>query len=257
MVHQRPLALPAPQGEHSHHIRGAAVKWVASIGLSTMTALSIFYAVNWQPLTHLPELAKARVEHEHVQWTPLNRVSPWFQKALIATEDRSFYTNWGISFQGIARAAWVDLQTGQFTQGGSTITQQLIRNLMLSPVKTIPRKVSGILLSLMATDLYSKQQILTMYMNEVYLGDHAYGVGQAAQSYFGVPASQLTLPEAALLAGLPQAPSAYDPLVNFKLAKQRQWEVLNSMVHDHMITLQQALHAYQAPLPLKSPRQSA
>ncbi len=251
MIPEKPLADTSSHGKFSRQIKRIVVRCAAALGISGITALGIFYAANWQALRHLPELAKAQVVHERVKWTAINHVSPWFQKALIATEDRSFYTNWGISFQGIARAALVDLQTGHFTQGGSTITQQLIRDLMLSPAKTIPRKVSGILLSLMATNLYSKNQIFTMFVNEVYLGDHAYGIGQAAQSYFDLSASRLNLPESALLAGLPQAPSAYDPLVHFRLAKQRQWEVLNSMVQDHVITRKQALQAYHAPLPLK------
>lgn len=251
MVPEKPLDETSSQRTHRQHFKRSAAKWALAAGVSGLIGLSAFYASNWRALEHLPQLARAHTAHERVKWTRLTQVSPWFPKALIATEDRSFYTNWGISFQGIARAALVDLQTGQFTQGGSTITQELVRDLMLSSAKTIPRKVSGILLSLMTTALYSKQQILTMFINEVYLGDNAYGVGQAAQSYFGITAKHLNLPESALLAGLPQLPSVYDPLVNYKLAKLRQLQVLNGMVRDHMITHQQAMRAYRAPLPLK------
>lgn len=245
MVHQRPADSLAS------HSSAKTAKWVLGLSAASAVALSVFYAANWSALTHLQRAAHARLLAEKAPWTSLSHVSPWFVKALIATEDRTFYTNWGISFQGTARAALVDVQTGRFTQGGSTITQQLIRNLMLSPVKTIPRKVTGVLLSLMASDLYSKKRILTLYVNEVYLGDHSYGIGQASEHYFGIPASQLTLPEASLLAGLPQAPSLYDPLVHFHLAKERQQEVLNSMVQDHMLSPNQAKAVYRAALPLK------
>jgi penicillin-binding protein 1A len=214
MVHQKPCS---SELEHRSK-RPRRFQWLLAIAGTSVLGLSIFYAANWHALTHLPQLAQARVVQADAPWTPLTKVSPRFQKALIATEDRSFYTNWGISFQGIARAALVDIQTVNFSQGGSTITQQLIRNLMLSPVKTIPRKVSGILLSLMADQLYSKNQILTLYVNEVYLGDHSYGVGQAAENYFGTRAQNLTLAEASLIAGMPQAPSAYDPLGHLRMA---------------------------------------
>ncbi len=251
MIPERPESEVSSQGRRLQHFKRTVAKGALAAGIFGIIGLGAFYAANWQSLQHLPQLARAVSSHERVKWTRLNQVSPWFPKALIATEDRSFYTNWGISFQGIARAAWIDLQTGQFTQGGSTITQELVRDLVLSPAKTIPRKVSGVLLSLMTTALYSKQQILTMFINEVYLGDNAYGVGQAARSYFGVSAQHLNLPESAMLAGLPQLPSVYDPLVNYKLAKMRQLQVLNSMVQDHMISHQQAMRAYRAPLPLK------
>lgn len=219
------------------------------IGVSLVAlGLGIFYTANWQALQQLPSLAHEIDVRHHAPWTPLDQVSPNFIRALIATEDRSFYHNWGISFQGMARAAWVDLHTGQFSQGGSTLTQQLVRDLLLSTAKTIARKGSGILLSLMATLLYTKTQLLTMYVNEVYLGDHAYGIGQASVQYFGVPPRQLTLAEASLLAGLPQAPSLYDPLMHYSLAKDRQRQVIASMVQDGQISLQQANHIFHTPL---------
>ncbi|PSR37124.1 MAG: peptidoglycan glycosyltransferase [Sulfobacillus thermosulfidooxidans] len=246
VLHQKPADSP-----DSHHSAAPKKGWWILVGAATViVGLTLFYSANWSGLTHLPQLTRQRLRQAHAPWTSFHQISPWFSKALVATEDRTFYTNWGISFEGIARAAWVDLQTDAFTQGGSTITQQLIRDLLLSPVKTIPRKITGVLLSLMATQLYSKKTLLTLYMNEVYLGDHAYGIGQAARNYFGIAPSQLTLPEASLLAGLPQAPSLYDPFVHFRLAKKRQLEVLNSMVQDHMISAAQAKIAYRAPLPL-------
>jgi membrane peptidoglycan carboxypeptidase len=212
-----------------------------------------FYQVYWTRLKSLPA-AVATYEKDHGgRWTPLSRVSPWLTEALIATEDRTFYSNLGISFEGIGRALLVDLHTHQFTQGGSTLTQQLVRDTMLSPAKNFRRKISEALLALMITRLYSKQEILTLYLNEVYLGAGSYGIAQASQRYFGISPMRLTLPEAALIAGLPQAPSAYDPLVHYRAAKIRQDEVLNSMVQDHVISRVIARQAYQAPLPFKRP----
>ncbi len=215
-----------------------------------IAALGTFYIANWSAVQQLPTLVHRRLVRHNAPWTPLTHISPWFTRALIATEDRTFYTNWGISFQGIARAAWVDFHTGHFTQGGSTITQQLIRDMLLSPVKTLQRKVSGTLLSVLATVLYPKTTLLALYVNEVYLGDGAYGVGEAAQRYFDLAPSQLNLAEAALLAGLPQAPSFYDPCVHYREAKIRQRQVLQSMVQDHMISPGTARAAYKMPLPL-------
>ncbi len=253
MVHQKPY-----DSEPDHRPRGTRrLQWLLAITGVSALGLGVFYAANWNALTHLPQRVRTRQAHTSAPWAPLSEVSARFQNALLATEDRSFYTNWGISFQGIARAALVDIETGRFAQGGSTITQQLVRNMMLSPAKTIPRKVSGALLSLMAVHLYSKKQILTLYVNEVYLGDHSYGIEQASENYFGTRAQNLTLAEASLLAGLPQAPSLYDPLVHYHLAKARQLEVLHGMVQTHMITAKQAETAYHAPLPLKTAQHPA
>ena len=212
--------------------------------------LAAFYVRYWSALTSLPTRVQNRTLAHHGIPVTLTQVSPWFTKALIATEDRSFYRNWGISFEGIGRALVVDIRTGSFAQGGSTITQQLIRDLLLSPHKTIPRKVTGTLLALMATVLYSKRQILTMYINEVYLGHNSYGVGRAAKTYFGQSAANLSPAQATLLAGLPQAPSDLNPDNHYHQAKARQWEVLESMVSDHVITLHTAHHIYSSPLDL-------
>lgn len=235
---------PAPK-------RLRALKWVAAFGVAAAVGVGGVYAHYWSAVTHLPALVRTRVAVHRGSWTPLNQISPWFLKALIATEDRSFYTNWGISFQGIARALVVDLQTGRFTQGGSTLTQQLIRDILLSPRKTVSRKVTGTLLSILANALYPKAQILTFYVNEVYLGDQAYGIGAASRRYFGVAPARLTLPEAALLAGLPQAPTLYDPFAHYQLAKDRQQAVLDSMVAVGAITPAEAHSAFLAPLPLR------
>ncbi|MCL6561518.1 MAG: transglycosylase domain-containing protein [Firmicutes bacterium] len=214
--------------------------------------LAVFYASYWPRLTHLNELAYAQMAEHGGRWVTLDEVSPLFVQALIATEDQSFWTNWGISFEGTARAVWVDLRAGRFAQGGSTLTQQLVRDLLLTPKKTIPRKLAGIMLSLMAARLYTKSQILTDYINEVYLGAGAWGIWAASHRYFGVSPTQLTAAEATMLAGLPEAPSALNPLRHWQAAKARQAVVLQNLVSVHDLTPSQARAIYQAPIPLRS-----
>lgn len=229
--------------------RWVAATIVAGTLVSSLPVVS-FYRAYWPQLTRLDQLVRRQVARDHGIWTPLSRVSGWFPKALIATEDRTFYSNFGVSLEGVGRSLTVDLKSGQFAEGGSTLTQQLVRDTLLTPVKDFRRKLAEALLALAVTVLYSKQQILTMYINQVYLGGGAYGIAMASQRYFGVPPWRLNLPEASLLAGLPQAPSYLDPQVHFQAAKRRQWEVLTSMVADHMITPRQAKAAFLAPLPL-------
>lgn len=223
---------------------------LAWLSLVAIAVLALFYWRYWAALEALPAKVQQRVASHHSIYVNNATGNPWLTHALIATEDRSFYRNWGISFEGIGRALLVDIRTLTFAQGGSTITQQLVRDMMLSPKKTIPRKVTGVLLSLMVTALYNKQQILNMYLNEVYLGHDSYGVDTAAHVYFGQSIRALTPAQATLLAGLPQAPSAYDPLTHYNVAKDRQWEVLTSMVSDRFISKSMAHRIFTQPLHL-------
>ncbi|MCY0863789.1 MAG: transglycosylase domain-containing protein [Sulfobacillus sp.] len=181
---------------------------------------------------------------------PLNAISPNMQHAIVAIEDHNFYRNDGFDIRSIFRAAFVDLTHRSALQGASTITEQLAKTLYLHDNHTLTYKIQEFLLGLELARHYSKPQILDMYLNEVYLGDGAYGVDAAAKAYFNETPSQLTLPQAALLAGLPQAPSLYDPLTNYQLAKQRQWQVLQAMVKWGYITPQEATQAYHASLGL-------
>lgn len=221
--------------------------------LVLLTALPIaqFYRAYWPRVTHIPALVLRRERQSGGQWTSLSEISPWLPKALIATEDRTFSTNIGISFEGIGRSLVVDLQTGHLTEGGSTLTQQLVRDMLLNPKKQFRRKVAEALLALAVTALYSKREILALYLNEVYLGNGAYGIAAASHQYFGVSPAALTLPEASLIAGLPQAPSAYDPLDHWSAAKERQWQVLQSMVADQMISPIEAGRVFRQPIPLR------
>src|SRR4029079_4200041 len=163
-------------------------------------------------------------------------ISPWLPKATVAIEDRRFYRHGGIDPVGILRALVADVSAGHIVQGASTITQELVRTLYLSRDKTLQRKVVEACLSVKLDRTWSKDRILTAYLNDVYYGNHAYGVEAAAETYFSVPASRLTLEEAALLAGLPQAPSYYAPLHNPSAALARRDDVLRALHRNGDIT---------------------
>jgi penicillin-binding protein 1A len=163
------------------------------------------------------------------QVVPLSRVSRWMPKATVAIEDRRFYEHGGVDPQGIARAVWVDVKARGVVQGGSTITQQLVRNLYISNERTVQRKLKEACLAIKLSDAWSKQRILAAYLNQVYYGNLAYGIEAAAQTYFSKSARALNLREAALLAGLTQAPSADDPFVEPTKALARRDEVLSAM----------------------------
>jgi penicillin-binding protein 1A len=185
---------------------------------------------------------------------PLEKVSPVMRKAIIATEDRRFYDNNGIDYIGILRALRSDVSSGQFAQGGSTIEQQLVRNLYLSPQQTLSRKVKEACLAVQLDRRWSKDRILTAYLNNIYFGREAYGIEAAAITYFGVHAKDLSLEQAALLAGLPQAPSAYDPISRPGAARARRAEVLQAMVQAGDLTEARYRQAVRIPLGLHPKR---
>ena len=170
------------------------------------------------------------------QPVPLRRISPWLQKGAVAIEDRRFYEHGGVDYQAIFRALWKDLTAGRVVEGGSTITQQVVRNLYISRERTLQRKVKEACLAIKLSEHWSKKRILDEWMNQVYFGNHAYGVEAAAQTYFSRHARELNLPQAALLAGLPQAPSLYDPLHHPAQARARRDEVLTAMLDIGEIT---------------------
>ena len=133
------------------------------------------------------------------------------RKGTVAIEDRRFYQHGGVDYEGIARALLRDIRAGKVVEGGSTITQQLVRNLYIGRERTLKRKVKEACLAIKLSRAWSKNRILGTYLNQVYYGNHAYGIEAASQTYFSRPARKLTLAQAALLAGLPQAPSVFDP----------------------------------------------
>ena len=170
--------------------------------------------------------------------TPVSRaqMSPWVPKSTVAIEDRRFYSHGGVDPVGILRAVVADVRAGKVVQGGSTITQELVRNLYLSRERTLKRKLVEACLAIKLSHSWSKNRILTAYLNQVFYGNHSYGIEAAAETYFSKQARDLTLDEAALLAGLPQAPSIYDPFRNPAAALARRNEVLHALLVNGDIT---------------------
>ena len=182
---------------------------------------------------------------------------PALIQAVLATEDRRFYDHFGLDLIGSLRAAYVNLRAGRIEQGGSTITQQLAKNIFLSPERTIKRKVQETLLALWLERKLSKGEILTLYLNRVYLGAGAYGFDAAARRYFGKPAARVSLSEAAMLAGLLKAPSRYAPSRDLALARARASQVLANMVAAGYLAPAQAGAAKRRPAALKAPPRAA
>jgi 1A family penicillin-binding protein len=174
---------------------------------------------------------------------PLDQIPQHLINAFIATEDRSFYRHWGLNLLAIGKALSEDIMARRIVRGASTITQQLARNLFLTQERTLTRKIKEAMVSVKIERHYTKDEILQMYLNQIYFGDGAYGVEAAARRFFGKPASDLTLAESAMLAGLPRNPTAYSPRRHFDLAKRRQAIVLRSMNEMGMITAAEAAAA--------------
>ena len=188
---------------------------------------------------------------ERRQMTPIGEIPKVMINAVLAIEDTQFYEHGGVDYKGMLRAALANL--GQLkSQGASTITMQVARNVYLSFEKTYTRKIYEILLTYKLEHLLSKDQILEIYMNQIFLGNRAYGFAAAAQAYFGVELKNITLAQAAMLAGLPKAPSVYNPLVNPKRARSRQMHILNRMLENGFITAAQEEQAKQETLKIKA-----
>ncbi|HET7128909.1 MAG TPA: transglycosylase domain-containing protein [Gaiellaceae bacterium] len=186
------------------------------------------------------------------QQLTLAQISPWLTRATVAIEDRRFWNHGALDYTAIVRAAIADVEHGRSTQGASTLTQQLARNLYIGkPSHTLKRKVTEACLAMKLADRLTKRQILARYLNVVYYGNQAYGVAAAAQTYFSRRASQLTVAQAALIAGLPQAPSSYDPFRDADAALRRRNEVLDAMVATHALRPAAWRYARRRPLDLQ------
>ena len=183
-----------------------------------------------------------------------DKMSIWMRKATIAVEDRRFLEHGGVDIEGIARAAVKDIQAGRIVEGGSTITQQLVRNLYISNERTVQRKLKEACLATKLDSAWTKHRILTTYLNQVYYGNQAYGIQAAAQTYFSKPAAELTLSESALLAGLTQAPSIYNPFTTPARALARRAEVLRAMLDTGVITGKRHAKAISSKLVLRPGR---
>ncbi len=184
------------------------------------------------------------------QFVPLDEMPIYLRQAIIATEDKRFYEHGPIDFISIARAMFNNYQAGETVEGGSTISQQTVKNIFLAPDRSWLRKFEEMLLASRLERLYTKDEILEMYLNTIYYGAGAYGIGEAAEIYFGVEVSDLNLAQCALLAGLPQAPSALNPFTNYEGAKARQQTVLALMTRQGMISPEMAKKAYNEDLGL-------
>ncbi len=184
---------------------------------------------------------------------PIEDVSPNVIHAVIATEDATFYSNPGVDGKALFRALRANVDSGEVTQGGSTITQQLVKMRILTPKRDFARKVREAILAVRLTREYSKNEILEQYLNTVYFGAGSYGIGSAAERFFGVPASDLDVAQAALLAGLIQNPSGYDPFLHPEAAGARRAHVLRRMADERYISSRELLLAAAAPLPTRAP----
>ncbi|MBE7550990.1 MAG: penicillin-binding protein 1C [Anaerolineales bacterium] len=185
----------------------------------------------------------------------LDQISPDLINATVATEDRFFFSNVGVDPIAVVRAVYYNLTEGEIVSGGSTITQQLARNVLLTPEErteqSFSRKIKEAVLAVEINRQYSKQQILEIYLNQIYYGNLAYGIEAASETYFGKKAKDLTLAEASMLAGLPQSPALHDPYTNPEGAKARQADVLRLMVEAQAISQTQADEAAQIELPFQ------
>ncbi len=195
---------------------------------------------------------------------PLSEIPEHCVQAVIATEDANFYNHPGVDITGILRALWIDLRGGEIVAGGSTITQQVARNLLFDPEqraeRSLRRKLREGILAIRLQSAYSKDDVLALYLNQSYFGNLAYGIEAAARAYFGKSARELSLSECSLLAGLVQAPAAYDPLTNLQAAKDRRDSVLELMVKNNYVKPEDAAVAKQdtlqfaaSPFPIKAP----
>ena len=200
-------------------------------------------------------LADVGEQGDHRIVVPLSYVSPNVINATIAVEDHSFYSNNGVDFGAVLRAALADYSHHGIKQGGSTISQQLVKQVFIGPHpdNSLQRKVKEAALALELNRRYSKSQILEMYLNTIFYGSQTYGIEAAARSYFQTNAHDLNLAQASMLAGLPQAPTQYNPLINLVAAKKRQHDVLTAMVDNHFITQKEADAAYATKLDIHPP----
>lgn len=191
---------------------------------------------------------------EYRVFVPITSIPTSLINAFVAAEDKNFFTHQGVDITSIIRAAIANFQNifnKNKMQGGSTITQQVVKNFLLSPERSLDRKIKEAILSYMISRVFTKQQILELYLNQSYLGMRAYGVAMAAQNYFNKSVDELNLQESAFIAGLPKAPSNFDPIKNYNRAKERRDYVISRMLEDGYITNEAAKEAIASPIDLK------
>jgi membrane peptidoglycan carboxypeptidase len=190
---------------------------------------------------------------DHRLAVKLQNIAPVMIQATVAIEDKGFYTNPGFDIQGIVRAAFDNLKAGHIVGGGSTITQQLAKQQFLTPDQTVSRKIQELALAYELSQTYSKNQIMELYLNKSFYGSQSYGVEAAAESYFHIPSSKLDLAQSSILAGLPQAPTEWNPVLHPDAAKLRQTEVLQAMVRSNFISQEDMDKALAEKLTFQAP----
>jgi penicillin-binding protein 1A len=224
------------------------VFWYLSRGLPKITSLKDYHPSIITTVFSDDHQKIAEFYKERRIVVPLDKIPLQLQHAFIAAEDSRFYKHQGIDFVSILRAFIKNIEAGTIVQGGSTITQQVTKSFLLTPERSYERKIKEAILAYRIDKTFSKEDILYLYLNQIYLGHGAYGVEAAAENYFGKSVGELNLAESAMMAGLPQAPSRYSPYHYPERAKQRQIYVLDRMVADGFITEQEALQAKNTKL---------
>ena len=251
---------------------GRAAVWGAGLALagllSVLILVAVALAVAYPNLPDISDLSDYRPKlplrvlsaegaligefgEERRQLTPIQQIPKIMTDAVLAIEDARFYEHGGVDYKGMLRAALANLGRLK-SQGASTITMQVARNVYLSSEKTYTRKIYEILLTFKLEHLLSKDKILEIYMNQIFLGNRAYGFASAAEAYFGKELKNLSIAEAAMLAGLPKAPSAYNPIANPKRARVRQLHIIDRMLDNGFITAEQAATAKKEELKVKT-----
>jgi penicillin-binding protein 1A len=261
---------PVPLRRHGRR-RIRKLRLLALVGVLGVLAIASFsYGVVLAVGQQLTGLDPSRQKHEQVDGyvyasdghtiltvlrgsqsrvlVPSSAISGWMKQAIVATEDKRFYQHRGIDIRAMGRAIWNDVR-GRPVQGASTITQQFVKNALTGNDRTVTRKLKEAALAWQLEQRWSKDRILTAYLNTIYFGNGAYGVERAARTYFGHSAAKLTLPEAALLAGIPEDPTLYDPVAHPHEAKGRRGLVLELMLQQHVITPGEYSAAVKAPMP--------
>ena len=235
---------------------GVAALWAFTVlprSLPNVAALETFQPMQGTKIYDDNDELITELHVERRIFVPLAHIPRALREAVLATEDRRFYQHWGIDPIGVGRAVWQNYRRGRVVEGGSTITQQLTKVLFLTPDKSLERKLKEAVLALELERRYSKDRIFEMYLNQIYFGHGAYGVEAAARTYFGKSVSELNVREAALLAGLPRAPSAYSPFDHGDAAKRRREVVLRRMVDFGAIKEDEAKRLGRADLGLIPP----
>ena len=254
-----------PTSSRAWRVFGFLFKWMAVLGLWAGVAVGAILVVlaydlpDVSTINHFvrrPSLTFVASDEQPIATygdqfagaVELDEMSPWLPKAVLATEDRRFYQHAGIDLIGLARAAWANIRARRIVQGGSTITQQLAKNVFLTSERSYKRKVQEVMLAFWLERRFTKDQILTIYLNRVYLGAGTYGVEAASRRYFAKPSRQLTPHEAAVIAGLLKAPTRYSPASDLERAKGRAEEVLSNLAEAGYMTAEEARAAGRQPL---------